>query len=402
VTAQSTIDFRISDALRSDLQRWRKLALVVGAIGLAAMAAGILVFHDPFQFYQSYLWAFIFVLGLSTGPLVWLMLQYLTGGAWGVVIRRPAEAAARCLPLVLVLFLPIVIGINNLYPWAHPDVVAADRVLTHQAPYLNVRFFVVRAIVYFFGWLFLSYWFNRWSLVEDREGPAKARGRMTFVAGPGVIFWALSVTFMSIDWVLSLHSQWFSTMFGLLYMASQGLTSMAFLITLLAALATREPMSHVLTKRHFHDLGKLMFALTMVWAYFSYSQFLIIWTGNLPEEIPWYLARTSGGWGYVAVALVLFHFALPFSLLLSRDLKRNAKMLRNVAMFVLLMRLVDIFWQVTPYFYNSAFHVSWMDIAAPAGLIGIWLWYFFGQLEKRPLMPLHEPELEGALNHGRE
>jgi hypothetical protein len=191
-------------------------------------------------------------------------------------------------------------------------------------------------------------------------------------------------------------------MFGLLFMVGQGLTSMAFLIALLVALQARAPMSQVLTKRHFHDLGKLMFALTMVWAYFSYSQFLIIWTGNLPEEIPWYLSRTNGGWGYIAMGLVLFHFALPFSLLLSRDLKRNAKLLRNVAIFVLFMRMVDLFWQVTPYFYGSAFHLSWMDIAAPAGLIGIWLAYFFIQLEKRPLMPLHEPNLEEALNHGRE
>jgi len=177
---------------------------------------------------------------------------------------------------------------------------------------------------------------------------------------------------------------------------------MAFLITLLVALQAREPMSRVLTKRHLHDLGKLMFALTMVWAYFSYSQFLIIWAGNLPEEIPWYLTRINGGWEYLALALVLFHFALPFSLLLSRDLKRNAKLLRNVAVFVLLMRLADVFWQITPYFYGHAFHLSWMDIAAPAGLIGIWLAYFFIQLERRPLMPLHEPNLEEALNHGRE
>jgi hypothetical protein len=191
-------------------------------------------------------------------------------------------------------------------------------------------------------------------------------------------------------------------MFGLLYMAGQGLTAMAFLITLLVALQATEPMSRVLTMRHFHDLGKMMFMMIMVWAYFSYSQFLIVWTGNLPEEIPWYLSRMNGGWGYIGLALVLFHFALPFSLLLSRDLKRNAKLLRKIAVFVLFIRMVDIYWQVTPYFYSQRFHFSWMDVAAPAGLIGIWLAYFFIQLEKRPLMPLHEPNLEEALNHGRE
>jgi hypothetical protein len=207
---------------------------------------------------------------------------------------------------------------------------------------------------------------------------------------------------MSIDWVMSADPKWFSTMFGLLFIASQGLTSMAFLITLMVVLSFRRPMSEVLTPRHLHDLGKFMLALVMVWAYFSFSQFLIIWAGNLPEEIPWFLIRLNNGWGAVGLLLVLGHFMLPFALLLSRDLKRNYKFLRGIAILVLVMRCVDLYWIVMPTFRKQGFGLSWMDFTIPAGLIGLWLWFFLTQLEKRPLMPLNAPHLEEVLEHGRD
>jgi hypothetical protein len=225
---------------------------------------------------------------------------------------------------------------------------------------------------------------------------------MAALAGPGLIFWGFSVTFMAVDWVLSLDPHWFSTIFGMLFMVGQGLSSMAFLIALMVVLSRRRPMSEVLTPRHLHDLGKFLLALVMVWAYFSFSQFLIIWAGNLPEEIPWYLERLRGGWQYVALALVLGHFALPFALLLSRDLKRNYKLLAGIAIFVLFMRMVDLYWLVAPDFRKGPFSVSWMDFAAPAGMGGIWLAYFLIQLGERPLMPLNDPHLIEALEHGRE
>ncbi|MBZ5618775.1 MAG: hypothetical protein LAQ69_08645 [Acidobacteriia bacterium] len=399
MTAQA-IDFNLSADLKNDLKQWRTRALGTGIAGTVLCAIGLIV--NPFQFYRSYLWSYVLVVGLSVGPLAWLMLQYVTGGAWGVVIRRPCEAAARTLPLVAVMFLPIVIGMHNLYDWSRPQAVAASALLQHKQPYLNVPFFLLRAAVYFGGWLFLSWFFNRWSVVEDREGPAVAHRKMAFLAGPGILFWGFSVTFMSVDWVLSLDPQWFSTMFGLLFIASQALTSMAFLITLMVLLSYRRPMSEVLTPRHLHDLGKFLLALVMVWAYFSFSQFLIIWAGNLPEEIPWYLARLNGGWQYVALALVIGHFALPFALLLSRDLKRNFKLLAGIAVFILCMRFVDLYWIVAPDFRKESFGLSWLDFTAPMGLVGLWLWYFLTQLEKRPLMPLGDPQLEETLAHGRE
>ena len=399
MTAQA-LDFNVSAELRGDLKRWRTRALAVGIAGALLCAVGFFV--SPFQFYRSYLWAYLYVVALSVGPLAWLMLQYITGGNWGVVIRRPCEAAGRTLPLVALMFVPILIGIPNLYEWSHAAKVAADPDLQHKHLYLNLPFFVGRAAVYLGGWILLSTLFNRWSVKEDIEGHNAVHGKMSRLAPPGLIFWALSVTFMSIDWVLSLNPKWFSTMFGLLFIASQLLTSMAFLITVMVMLSKRKPMSDVLTPRHLHDLGKFLLALVMVWAYFSFSQFLIIWAGNLPEEIPWYMTRLNGGWQYVALLLVFGHFALPFALLLSRDLKRNFKLLASIAVFILCMRLVDLYWLVAPDFRKQSFGLSWLDFAAPMGLIGLWLAYFLWQLEKRPLMPINNPNLEEALQHGRE
>ena len=400
MTAQS-YDFRIGTALRDEMRGWSKRALIVGIVGAVLCVLGFFV-AGPSQFYRSYLWSYVFFLGLALGPMAWLMLQYLSGGAWGVVIRRPAEAAARTLPWVLLMFIPVVIGINNLYSWAHADVVAADPVLQHKHVWLNVPFFLGRAVFYFAGWLFLAFFLNKKSQQED-DGNRDAHNSMSAISGPGIIFWGFTGTFMSIDWMMSLNPHWFSTMYGLLIVAGQGLSSMAFLITLMVLLSQRPPLNAILTPRHLHDLGKLLFAMVMVWAYFSFSQFLIIWAGNLPEEIPWYQLRLNHGWEFVALLLVVGHFALPFALLLSRDLKRNFKLLASIAVFIMFMRFVDLFWVVTPEFaQGGGFHISFLDFAAPIGIGGIWLWRFLSELEKRPLIPLHDPNVEGTLEHGRE
>jgi hypothetical protein len=394
------LDFSVSTELRTDLRQWRTRAGAVGVIGLVLLAIGWII--SPAQFYRSYLWAYVYVLGFAVGSLAWLMLQFLTGGAWGVAIRRPAEAAARTLPLLLLLFVPIVIGHSSLYPWANPEMVKANTILQHKQSYLNLPFFLVRAALILGGWIFLSWYLNRWSAAEDREGPRRAHRRMARISAPGLIFWVFAVTFMAIDWVMSLNAEWFSTMFGLLFVAGQGLTSMAFLITVLVFLAYRRPMSDVLTHRHLHDVGKLMFANVMLFAYFAFSQFLIIWAGNLPNEIPWYLERLRGGWQYVAVLLVLGHFALPFSLLLSRDLKRNFNLLAGIAIFILVMRMVDVYWMVIPDATKGAgLRPSWIDLAAVAGIGGIWLAWFLVQLEKRPLVPVNDVNIVGTLEHGR-
>ena len=391
-------DYSVPTELKSTLNGLFTKSLGVGLIGLVATVAGYFVL-GPKEFFLSWLWAYIYIIALTVGPLAWVMLQFTTGGAWGVMIRRPAEAASRTIWLTMVFFLPILAGASYLYPWTNEAYVKSHEVVLHKAAYLNMTAWSIRAAVYLIGWAMLTLYYNKWSLRED-AGDVRARGKMTFVAGPGLIFHALAVTFMAVDWVMSQDPTWFSTMWGLLFIASQMLTAMAFLITVMVLLREYSPIREVLTQKHLHDMGKFCLALVMVWAYFSFSQFLIIWAANLPEEIPFYLRRMNHGWGYVGLMLVFGHFALPFALLLSRDLKRNFKLLRGIALFILLMRFVDLFWLIKPFAYEN-FHITWMDITAPVGMVGLWLAYFFTNLQQRPLIPANDPNLQEALEHGR-
>jgi hypothetical protein len=391
--------YTIGPELSRELRGWRTRALIVGAAGLSVSIAG--GFLDWDQFFRSYVWCYMFYIGVPLGATALLMLQYLTGGAWGIVIRRPAEAASRTLPLLFLMFIPIAIGIPHLYPWSHADIVAHDRLLQHKHVYLNVPFFLLRALVYFAGWNGIAYLLNKWSAEQDR-GDERAASRMAALSAPGLIFFGFSVTFMAIDWILSINPHWFSTIFGLLFIAGEGLAGVAFLICVLVMLSSRPPLAGAVNHRHLHDVGKLMLAFVMVWAYFSFSQLLVIWSGNLPEEIPWYLKRFAGGWQYIGLALVFLHFAFPFALLLSRDIKRNFNLLRNIAVLIIVMRFVDLYWMVAPDFHPGQFTVSWMDFTLPIGLGGIWLAGFLWQLERRPLLPVGEPNLEEALEFGRE
>ncbi|MGO4879586.1 MAG: hypothetical protein ACLP59_02050 [Bryobacteraceae bacterium] len=389
--------FAIPPDLAADMRGWRTRCLIVGVVGLLLGIIG--AFFNVDQFYRSYIWCYMFFVGLPLGATAVLMLQYLTGGAWGVVIRRPCEAASRTLPLMAILFLPIVIGMPHLYQWSHPDIVAHDPVLLHKRIYLNVPFFLIRTVVYFAGWILIAHLLYKWSGDQDRGDERSAR-RLAAISGPGLIFYGFSVTFMAVDWILSINPHWFSTIFGLLFIAGEGLSAIAFLICVLVLLSSRPPLADVLTPRHLHDVGKLLLTFVMVWAYFTFSQLLVIWSGNLPEEIPWYLNRFAGGWQYIGLMLAVLQFALPFALLLSRDLKRNFKLLRNVALVVIGMRFVDLYWMVAPDFHKQHFTISWMDFVLPIALGGIWLAAFLWQLELRPLLPLGDPHLEEALEHG--
>ena len=320
---------RVGTAGIERLRRGQTRAAIAGVAGLVALGAG--AFGNPEQFFQSYLPAFIFVFGLALGSLAVLMLQHMTGGAWGMMIRRIVEAGSRTLPLVAVMFLPLLFGLRHLYIWAVPEIVAADTVLREKAPYLNVGFFVARAALFFAIWLACAYFLNRWSAEQDREAPGGDQPKFRVLSGPGLLIYGLTVTFASVDWVMSLDPHWFSTIFGLLFMVGQSLSAMALAILVLALLAGDEPFLGRLKPAHLHDLGKLMFAMVMLWAYLGFSQFLIVWAGNLPEEIPWFIARLNGGWQWVALVLTVGHFALPFLLLLSADLKKNMPALAPLA-----------------------------------------------------------------------
>jgi hypothetical protein len=382
------------------LARLQQRALIVGVLGLAAGAAGAAL--NPDQFFRSWLIGFLVCLGLSMGSLGLLMMQHMSGGQWGLVGRRVFEAASRNLPYVALLFVPLLFGLPRLYSWARPEAVSADHILQIKSLYLNVPFFIVRAVLYFVIWIGCSWLLNKWSAAQDR-GELGVRpedtGRFRAVSAPGLILYVVLMTFASTDWVMSLDAHWFSTIFGFILVAGQGLAGFALVIVVLSMLTTTEPVATYLNKRHFLDLGKLLLAFVMLWAYFSFSQFLIIWSGNLPEEIPFFAERLRGGWQYVSTLLLLGHFALPFVLLLSRDLKRRPRLLAQVAIIVLVMRYVDVLWLVEPMFGHEGFPVHWMDVALPAGLVGVWFFLFVRHLRSRPLLPLNDPFFKEAFAH---
>jgi hypothetical protein len=252
-------------------------------------------------------------------------------------------------------------------------------------------------VFYFTVWLALAYFLNKWSAEQDLAPSPSLKTRLRNLSGPGLVLWGLTITFASVDWVMSLEPHWFSTIYGAIFMVGQALATLAFVIIALMVLADREPFRDFLKPSHFHDLGNLMFAFVMLWAYVVFSQFLIIWAGNLPEETPWYVRRLNGGWGWIALSLVVFQFALPFLLLLVRENKRRIGVLASIAGIILAMRLLDLYWVVTPAFYQNRIHIHWMDVAAPVAIGGIWIAAFVWQLKKRPLLPSHEVSSEGGL-----
>jgi hypothetical protein len=384
-----------------EASRYQQLALIVGVVFTFILALGFFLGSRE-TFFRSYLLAYVFWIGIALGSLAILMLQHLSGGGWGLVIRRVLESATRTLPLMALLFVPIIFGMGHLYEWTHLDQLRNAhgledehlvKMLEHKSAYLNVPFFLLRTLLYFLIWGALTYLLNKWSREQDRTAERRFAKRLQMLSGPGLVLFVLTVTFAAIDWVMSLDPEWFSTIFGLLFVAAWALSSFAFVIAVMALLAGREPLSDVVAPSHFHDLGKLLLAFVMVWAYFSFSQFLIIWSGNIPEETRWYLYRMRGGWSFVALALVIFHFALPFLLLLSRDLKRNARRLALVACLVLVMRLIDLFWLIVPKFSEGQLSLSWTDVVAPIGVGGLWLAFFLWQLKQRPLIPFNDPQL---------
>jgi hypothetical protein len=393
----------------AEINRWRTLALGIGGILSIVILVVALIFPEQREdALRAWLLGFIFWAGIGIGGLGILILQYLTGGAWGVVIRRIAEAASRTLPIIALLFVPVALGMTYIYEWTHL-LHTGDPIVEWKKPYLTVEWWLIRTVLYFVLWGIMAALLNRWSARQDRATNAEEATKMLTDAskfsGPTMVFYVLVVSFAAIDWVMTLDPHWFSTIWGLLFAAGWALSFFCFAVTIWAALADKEPYNRVLGKRHFHDVGKLMLALVMVWAYFNFSQFLIIWSGNLPEETRWYLGRMEGTWGVIGVLLIVFHFAFPFLVLLNRDVKRNNKWLAAVAVFILVLRLVDMFYLIGPSprvsGHGGGFHISVWDFIAPFAVGGIWLWYFFGELVKRPLLPVNDPFLESAVEHGK-
>ena len=391
------------------VERLQKRALVVGVLGVIASVIGWIA--RPDTFFQSYLMAFLLVLGLSLGSLALLMLQHLTSGQWGILIRRPLEAATRVLWLNLLFFVPLIFGMKYLYSthrvgdqlrigWLDaPKPPLEGHLSDLQHRYLTHNGFLLRALIYFALWIGLMTLFNAMSRQQDVNRDDRAlRARFKFWAGPGIILYVFGMTFAAIDWAMSLSPHWASTIYGFLFVAGQAISAMSLMIITVVMFSHAEPFSQIIQKRHLHDLGKLLFTFNMLWAYFGFSQLLIIWSGNQPEEISFYRSRLYGGWGVVAVLVLVLHFFIPFFALLSRDLKRNQVLLPRIAMWLLVMRCVDLYWWTRPEFTSNALPSLW-DFAALLALGGLWLWFFAKQLKQLPLFPLGEPKLAEAIAH---
>jgi hypothetical protein len=387
-----------TDTLAGRFDRIQRRAFVLGIAALVLAALdGI---RAPEQFFRSYLLAFIFWLGFPLGCAAFLMVHHLTGGFWGLPIRRPLEAGTRTLPLITALVLPLLLGLTRLYSWTNPNLVAADDVLKSKQLYLNLPFFLIRNVIYFAVWWALIRGLNRWSDEQDRTGDPRIALRLENMSGPGLVLYGLTVTFFSIDWIMSLEPHWFSTIFGMIFMVLQVLSALALAVFVAGFLSQYEPIASVITSDRFNDLGNLVLTFVMLWAYLSFSQFLVIWAGDLINEIPWYLTRSRGGWAMIALLLIFLSFAIPFFLLLMRPIKRRVETLSALCGALILITFVDVYWMVVPAFEKAGPRFYLLDFLLPVGIGGIWVGAFVAQLKSRPLLPLHDPRFEGALQHG--
>ena len=386
--------------LSQNLSRVQRFAFLIGLAGIALMGVGFTI--DSEQFYRSYLIGYLYWLAPTLGSLGLILLHTMTGGAWGFAIHRLLEASMRNIGWMALLFAPILLGVPALYEWSHPEVVAEDPILQHKSLYLNRSFFSVRAVVFFGVWIFFTTAMLRLQARYDRRMDVKALRTMKTVSGLGLGLYILTMSFAAFDWGMSLEPHWFSTIYGVLFVIGQGLSTLCMSVFIASRIARYEPFSRWISKNHFHDLGNLVMAFVMLWAYVSFSQFLIIWSGNLPEETPWYLARIGHGWQGIALFLVVFHFAVPFLILVNRRVKRSMGFLSKLCLFLFVLRFVEIFWLIKPAFLHhghghSHFAIHWMDVVAPLAIGGLWLGSFLRNLRGRPLVSLQDAKLLGEL-----
>lgn len=383
-------------------------ALVVG--GIATVFALFLAFTNPTAFFRGYLVSYMDWLGICLGSMAIVMVRHMTGGGWGTVIRRILGASMRTLPLMILLFIPFAIfAVPRLYPWAMPlDSIANPAIREHLEKhsfilhdYLNYRGFIIRAIIYFAVWFVLQYLLSKFSFEHNKPPFADKSARFKMVSAPGIILYALTISFAAIDWVMSLDPSWISTIYGLLFVAGELIAALCFAIVIERILFNYPPMSTLLKPKYVHDHGNFLLAFIMVWAYFSFSQWLIIWAGNLPEEITWYFRRLHGGWQFVGLFLVVFHFFVPFFILLSRKFKRDITSLVWLAAWMLIVRYIELFWHIEPSF-SETFTVTLADLAIPFAMGGIWVAYFCHNLLSHPLVPAYDATAQDVLepSHG--
>lgn len=393
-----------------DLGRLQKKAWIVGVIGVLGMVAGYMTSGD--HFYQSYTIAWLMCVCMSLGVLAISFLGNVTNGDWVIMIRPISEASGRTLPFVFLAGIPIALGLPHVYHWAEagitdPSSANYDSLIAYKSYWLSTdpgSMFggvYVRAVIYFALWTFLAYRLSAISKRYNDSGDPKDRESLKHWGVIGMIIYVLTGTFASVDWIMSVDPHWFSSLYGFAFVGSQVLAAFSFCAIAMSWLKDRKPFSLVVNKKLFHDYGKLMLAFTVLWAYFAFSQFLIIWSGNLPEEITWYLDRSTNGFKELSVFVVVGHFVLPFAVLLSANLKKKPKMLAGVALWILVMRWFDYYWLIAPSLHHEGGHVwpGWIDIVCVVGLLSLWLALLIGQFKGRKALPVHEPTLKEMANH---
>ena len=377
----------------SRLDRMQRNALIAGAIGLLLVIVGAL--FDLNQLFQSYLFSYLFWLGISLGCLVWLLIHGMTGGRWGDAIHPLLQSSALLVGLMALLFIPLLFGLDRLYLWAQPEAVAQDALLQHKQPYLNVPFFIGRAALYFVVWAGTILLFVRWWRNLAQRPSIDLAERIRRFSGIGLGLYGLTVTFGAFDWLMSLDPHWYSTIFGVLIAAGHACTALAFIVAVVAYVGHIPPLSLMITERHVSDLGNLLLTTVIFWTYIAFIQFFIIWSGNLPEDVLWYLHRLEGGWNWVPIALIFFHFLVPFVMLLSGGVKRNARRLASVALLILVADLLHLYWLVAPTFSHEQITVHWLDFAMPLFVGGLWIAGFVWLL-RRYVQDMRRAPVPGA------
>jgi hypothetical protein len=372
------------------------LALAVGVIGLAGAAAGFFV--DRAQFAHSWLVAFVFWLSIALGALFFTMLHHLVGARWSVVLRRLAENIMSTLPVMALFAVPVFLCLHELYHWSHPELVATDRLLAGKAPFLNPTFFIVRTALYFVIWILLARLLRAGSLAQDAGHTGAFTARMRKVSAPGMILFAISITFAAFDWLMSLDAHWYSTIFGAYVFAGTVLGMLAFLTLVVMRLHAHGVLTEAISTEHYHDLGKLLFSFVIFWAYMAFSQYMLIWYANIPEETIWFLHRGEGSWLSVSLVIVFGHFAIPFFALFPQPAKRSRVLMTCMALWLLLVHWIDLYWIVMPGLHPHGAFVSWQDVACTLGIGGVFVAYFWRQTAARPLVPVADPLLDASIH----
>lgn len=377
------------------LRRVWRIAAVVGALG--AVASAVLAGGDPRQFSFSWLIAFLYFLSLALGATYFVLIHYATQAGWGVVVRRVAENAAATLPLFVVLFVPLVFRMGDLFPWSVPGAAAADHVLHGKEPYLNRGFFLARAAICFAAWSAIALAYAVASRRQDASGDLATSARLRRWAGPAILVLAITQTFAAVDWIMSLEPHWYSTIFGVYAFSGSFVGFLAFLAIVVVAVRRAGLLREVVTPEHLHDMGKLVFAFVVFWAYIGFSQYFLIWYGNIPEETVFFLQRTTGSWRAASALLATGHFAVPFFFFLPRSVKRSPAALATGSAWVLLMHLVDVYWLVAPVLHPDGVHVGAADVAAFVAVGGMFFAVFGRLTTAAPLVPLRDPRVAESL-----